>query len=75
VLYNFFVRAVMRVVHNGFQFPQSVLLYYKYIIVRKIPEVMEELCDHLGNFAAVCACTRQENMLHGKLQVRIRQGY
>jgi hypothetical protein len=65
----------MRVVHNEFQFPQSLLLHYKYIIVRKIPEVMEELCDHLGNFATVCAYTRQENKLHGKLQVRIRHEY
>jgi hypothetical protein len=65
----------MRVVHNALQFPQSVLLYYKYIIVRKIPEVLEELCDHLGNFVTVFAYKRQENTLHGKLQVRIRQGY
>jgi hypothetical protein len=65
----------MRVLHNAFQFPRTVLSYYKYIIVRKIPEVVEELCDHLGNFATVCACARQETALHGKLQVRTRQGH
>jgi hypothetical protein len=74
VLRNFFVGAVMRVLHNEFQFPQTILFYYKYIIVRKNPEDVEESCSRLDNLVTVRADTRRERTPHGKLQVRIREG-
>jgi hypothetical protein len=65
VLRNFCVRAVTRVLHNEFQFPQTILFYYPYIIVRKIPERMEERCGRLNNLVTVRADTRKERRLHG----------